>query len=152
MRIDVRDQDRRWLFDVEVDPLRPPAIVRGPGAKPAEVYLKWDQALDDRQQLRRCPVCGCRELFVRKDFPQLLGLLLVVATASGAILLFLLNRAKWAYGLLAAMVVADVVLSLAAGRCLVCYRCRSEFRGIEIPRDQAGWDLAIGDKYRAGQS
>ena len=31
--------------------------------------------------LTQCPACGCRELFIRKNFPQKLGLAIVIAGA-----------------------------------------------------------------------
>ena len=42
----------------------------------------------------------------------------------------------------------DALIYLFAGRCLVCYRCRSEFRNLPISQSQLGWDLSTGEKYR----
>ena len=51
-------------------------------------------------------------------------------------------------GLLALVVLIDAIIYFFAGRCLVCYRCRTEFRDTPIRADQPGWELATGEKYR----
>ncbi len=134
----------------------PPAVVRpntGAAATNApgngtDVYLDWDRAVDDEGHLRRCPVCGCRELFVRKDFPQVTGFVVVVAAAVVSMILFGAGEVTAALAVLAAVVVIDFVVFFFTGKTLVCYRCRSEFRDLPIRRDHPGWDLAIGEKYR----
>ena len=113
-----------------------------------EVELRWEGVLDAQGHVRRCPVCGCRELFVRKDFPQGLGLLLVMFSAATVLVLFAVGYVLWGWCVLIGLAVIDAVIWFAVGRCLVCYRCRSEFRDVSIPSDQPGWDLAIGEKYR----
>jgi len=151
VRIDIRNLARKRLFTVEVDASRPPTVVKGPAdshAEGQEVFLNWDRAMDDEGHLRRCPICGCRELFVRKDFPQLTGFAVVAMAAGMALYLFAVDLFFWAFGLMAAIVVLDVIIFFFTGRCLVCYRCRSEFRDLPIRKDHPGWDLAIGEKYR----
>jgi len=151
VRIDLRSLDRKRLFRVEVNPEHPPSVVQGPPETDyagKEVFLDWDRALDDEDHLRRCPVCGCRELFVRRDFPQVTGFVVVVLAA--VISLVLLGRGSpvLAVAVLAAVVLIDVAFFFFTGRCLVCYRCRSEYRNLPIPKDHPGWDLAVGEKYR----
>lgn len=169
VKIDVHNERRERLFRVEVDAADPPSVVKPPsdgrangdretpapgdatadGDQPREMYLDWDQAIDDLGHLRRCPVCGCRELFARKDFPQVTGFVIVVLAALVAMWLFVGARQVIAgLGVLAAVALIDAVVYLFAGRCLVCYRCRSEFRDTPIRKDHPGWELAIGEKYR----
>ena len=139
------------MFTATVDTAKPPTVVKGPAhsdAEGQEVFLNWDRAMDDEGHLRRCPVCGCRELFVRKDFPQLTGFAIVIMAAGIALYLFKEQYLLPAVLLLAGVVIADVVIHFFTGRCLVCYRCRSEFRDLPIRKDHPGWDLAIGEKYR----
>ena len=78
VRINLRDQHRRRQFNTEVDLQNPPAVVKPPQGDGAEICLQWDQAIDDQGHLRHCPACGCRELFARKDFPQVVGLLIMM--------------------------------------------------------------------------
>ena len=110
------------------------------------------QTIDDEMHLRRCPVCGCRELFVRKDFPQVTGFLIVVLAAVLSIVLFGIRAVKWGFAVLGVVALIDAMIFLFAGKCLVCYRCRSEFRGLDIRKDHPGWELAIGEKYRRAQN
>ncbi|MEX0777250.1 MAG: hypothetical protein WD042_16220 [Phycisphaeraceae bacterium] len=148
MRIDLRNLQRKRLFQVTVDTATPPPIVKAPEGHGQDVYLEWSSAFDDHGHLRRCPVCGCRELFVRKDFPQVTGFILVVLAALLSMVLFGIRQVFAAVVVLMVLVLVDAVIYFFAGRCLVCYRCRSEFRQLPIREDHPGWDLAVGEKYR----
>ena len=77
----------------------------------------------DGGQLCRCLVCPSTDLFVRKDFPQRLG---VGVVALGIIA----SSVAWAYSLpivtfaiLFATALVDVVLYLIVPDALMCYRC-----------------------------
>ena len=99
--------------------------------------------------LTSCPACGCRDLFVRKDFPQKLGLGIVVA--AGAAFLALAARPRTFYLGVWVLVVAaavDAVLYLFVRRVTVCYRCRAEFRDVPTNPDHGGFELAVAEKYR----
>lgn len=159
MRIDIRNLKREPLFTVEVDDKDPPSAVK-PSASalaeprgalpplPSEVYLEWDSTIDDLGHLRRCPVCGCRELFVRKDFPQVTGFAIIVLAGILSMVLVGFRQVVWAVGILIAVAIIDAAIYLFTGRCLVCYRCRSEFRKLPIRKDHPTWELAVGEKYR----
>ena len=99
--------------------------------------------------LKTCPECGCRDLFVRKDFPQKVGLAVVVVAALGFVVLSA-RRTTMYLGvlvLLAAFVV-DAVLYLFVPKVTVCYRCRGEFRGVPVNPEHEGFELAVAEKYR----
>lgn len=104
-----------------------------------------------KEVISACPKCGCRDLFVRKDFPQKVGLGLVI----GAAVAFLALAARpgtfyvGVWVLIGAMVV-DAILFLMVGKVTVCYRCRAEHRGPVNP-EHGGFDLATGEKYRGEQ-
>jgi len=106
---------------------------------PAESWCQNDR-------VERCPCCGGREFFVRKDFPQRLGLaLVVVAGLAGFILL---QRHPFAAAcVLGGVVLLDALLYLVVGRVTVCYRCRAELRGTAEHPDHRGFDLATAEKY-----
>lgn len=99
--------------------------------------------------LDACPACGCRDLFVRKDFPQKLGMTIVVLAAV-SFLVLAANPRTFMYGVwvLAGAVVVDAVLYLAVGKVTVCYRCRAEDREHPINPAHEGFELAIAEKYR----
>ena len=98
----------------------------------------------------QCPRCGCRDLFIRKDFPQKLGLSLVII-AGVAFLILAAWRHTFFIGavILAVAALVDAVIYMLVGRLTVCYRCRAEFRGPINPQHD-GFELATNEKYRHG--
>ena len=101
------------------------------------------------EPLKSCPKCGCADLFVRKDFPQKLGLAIVV----GASLTFLVLASRPRYFYVGALVlvvavIVDAIIYLLVGKVTVCYRCRAEFRGAPINPAHEGFELAVAEKYR----
>ena len=168
MIIDVHNSERQRQFRVTVDAKDPPPVVKVPeagstpsdtptsgnaktGAPAKDLYLEWDGAFDDQQHLRRCPVCGCKELFARKDFPQVTGFAIVLAAAVIAVALFGTRNVFLGLVVLGVVVIIDAIIYLFAGKCLVCYRCRSEYRDTPIRKGHPGWELATGEKYRQAE-
>lgn len=98
--------------------------------------------------INRCLSCGCEDLFIRKDFPQRLGLALVVLAGLASCVFFAYGRLLWALGILAGMVLLDWLIYLFVGKLTVCYRCRAEFRDIPLNPDHEGFDLATAEKFR----
>ena len=93
-----------------------------------------------------CAVCGCRELFVRKDFPQRLGLAIVVIFGLAAIYFFR-TSVLLAWGVLAAAVLVDLMIYAFLGRVTACYACRGEYRRCRLNPAHEGFDLATSEKY-----
>lgn len=147
MKINLRNLKRERLFRAELENDKPASIVRDPEDPKREIYLNWDSAFDDNGTLRRCPVCGCRELFVRKDFPQVTGFVIVIVAALVSMFMMGLDQIIPAMAVLGIVVVIDLAVFFFTGKCLVCYRCRSEFRDTPIGDDHPKWDLPTGEKY-----
>jgi hypothetical protein len=104
----------------------------------------------DPAPLTTCPHCGCRDLFIRKDFPQKIGLTLVVLAAVTFLVLAAARASFWIGALvLVGATAIDAVLYLVVPKITVCYRCRAEFRDVPINPEHEGYELAIGEKYRA---
>ena len=99
--------------------------------------------------LTACPRCGCRDLFVRKDFPQKTGLAVVVV-AGLAFLVLAARRDTFYLGVwvLLAAVLVDAVLYLLVPRVTTCYRCRADFRGVPLNPAHGPFELAVAEKYR----
>src|SRR3982750_2203259 len=99
--------------------------------------------------ITQCPNCNCRDLFVRKDFPQKLGLF-IVFSAAGAFLILAASRTHFYLGATVLLVAAaiDAALYVFVPKITVCYRCRAEFRDRPINPEHHGFGLAIGEKYR----
>ena len=98
--------------------------------------------------LQHCLVCPSKELFVRKDFPQRLGVTIV---AFG----FVISSFFWAYhmviatfGVLLLTALIDVVLYLTMGNVLECYRCHAQYRGLPGFDDYDQFDLEAYEKHR----
>ena len=99
--------------------------------------------------LTACPRCHCTDLFVRRDFPQKLGLTVVVA--AGLTFLILAAVPRYFYLgviVLAVAALADAAIYLFVGKVTVCYRCRAEFRDVPVNQEHEGFELAIAEKYR----
>jgi hypothetical protein len=101
------------------------------------------------EPLSICPACGCRDLFIRKDFPQKLGLAVVIL--AGVLFLILAARpATFFIGVwvLVVSVLVDGVLFFFVPKITVCYRCRAEFRGRPLNPAHGPFELAVAEKYR----
>jgi hypothetical protein len=148
MRIDLNNLQREPLGRVEIDLTHPQSQAHPPNVSEHGIPLDWDNALDSQGVLQHCPACGCRELFARKDFPQRVGLAIVVLGAAAAVVMFAIGYVIWGFAVMGSVALADLLISPFVKRCVVCYRCRSEFRNLKIPRNHPAWDLATGEKYR----
>src|SRR6187397_585286 len=84
MRIELRDENRRRIGRIEIDPALRPTRVSIVGS-PREVFLSWDTAVDDAGRLRRCVACECPELYRSKAFPQITGIVVFLAFAGAVI-------------------------------------------------------------------
>lgn len=108
-------------------------------------------AQTEAKSLDACPQCGCADLFIRKDFPQKLGLG-IVFVAGIAFLWLASSRNHFYLGAIVLLAAAfvDAVLYWFVPRITVCYRCRAEFRDLPINPAHEGFELAIAEKYRSG--
>ena len=134
------------VAQIELEPLEG----AGDSIECPRCHVKHPVALDSsiraEQRLGQCPLCGCREFFIRKDFPQRLGLVIVVVSAAISVATLSSNLAV-SWGVLAAAVLIDLALYLVVGKVTVCYACRAEFRGAAINPEHHGFDLARSEKY-----
>lgn len=101
------------------------------------------------QPLETCPSCGCPDLFIRKDFPQKIGLSIVVIAA--LVFLILASNPHTFYlgaWVLVGAAVVDALLYCFVPKITICYRCRAEFRDAPINSRHGGFELSVGEKYR----
>jgi hypothetical protein len=101
------------------------------------------------QPISSCPACNCRDLFIRKRFPQKLGLAIIIAAAIA--FLILAARPHTFYiglGILIAVSILDLLLFPFFGNTTVCYRCRKDFPRTPLNPDHGPFDLATAEKYR----
>lgn len=99
-------------------------------------------------QLQRCLVCPSHDLFVRKDFPQRLGVAIVVIGFAISCVTWNFYWTKLTFAVLFATAIIDFVLFAIVGESLTCYRCGAQYRGIEGLKNRQGFDLEIHERYR----
>ncbi|MGI9428659.1 MAG: hypothetical protein ACR2NM_08385 [Bythopirellula sp.] len=99
-------------------------------------------------RVQRCLVCPSTDLFVRKDFPQRLGVGLVVIGIVGSSIAWYYSNVFWTFGILFATALIDVILYMMVGDALMCYRCQAQYRGVEEMDSHGQFDLETHEKYR----
>lgn len=111
-----------------------------------DIALRAADALSNDGSLDRCPVCESREMYFRKDFPQGLGVSVVVIAAVAS---FWLLKSHWfaSWAVLLIAVAIDVLLYRFVGFVTCCYRCKAEFRDVARNQAHGGFDLATAEKY-----
>jgi hypothetical protein len=103
-------------------------------------------SIRDRNMVEQCAVCGGRELFIRKDFPQRLGAAIVIVFGLAAIYAFTFN-VLIGWSILASAVVLDLLIYFVIGKVTACYACRAEYRKCLLNPAHEGFDLATSEKY-----
>lgn len=98
--------------------------------------------------LKQCLVCGSQDLFVRKDFPQRLGVGIVVVGFIASSIAWSQYMTYLTFAILFATAAIDVVLYLLMGEALVCYRCHAEYRMVEGLQHHEGFNLETHERYR----
>jgi hypothetical protein len=102
----------------------------------------------DGQQIRRCLVCPSTELFARKDFPQRLGVALVVIGFVGSSIAWFNYQVLLTFTILFVTALVDLVLYIVMGESLTCYRCHAQYRGFDEIERHGGFDLETHERYR----
>jgi hypothetical protein len=101
-----------------------------------------DGKLDEKGCVAKCFICGCEEFYQQKDFNTKLGLWLIVLMVALALIF---NR--WFMQILIVFAVLDLALYFGLGNILLCYQCRSIYRGFPISDKVEGFDLKVHDRY-----
>jgi hypothetical protein len=99
-------------------------------------------------RLQRCFVCPSRDIYVRKDFPQRLGVMIVVLGFAASSITWAYSRPIWTYAILFATALVDVVLYLVMPNALACYHCGALYRGLPHSERYEGFDLETHERHR----
>ena len=147
MRVVVRQLNHQRMGEVHIEDGEMPSRVTITDSG-QDVFLDWESACDDSDQLRRCIVCGSDDLFRHRTLPQITPIVIVLAFALSLIgvLGFVTDLA-----LLIAMtgvLVVDIMILFVARTDLICYRCRSRYRDLTIAEYHGRWDRAVAARYR----
>ena len=129
----------RQQFDASTAALRCPACSQEIKAPPGAV---------EGRRVTRCLVCPSTDLFVRKDFPQRVGVLIVAVGIVGSSIAWYYANLAWTFGILFATALADLALFALVGNALMCYRCGALYRGAEEMDAHGQFNLETHEKYR----
>ena len=145
MLVDLRTINGDRLGRVEIDPEARPTRIQPPDSE-RDLYLEWDNAVDDAGHLRRCVVCGGSQLYRSRSLPQFTPFVVVLAFAGTALALLGYATEWWILGLLGLVLVIDIgILAVAKSR-LSCYQCGSVYRKLRIARYHRPWDRSVAER------
>ncbi len=107
------------------------------------------QAKDVAQgHLRRCLVCPSDDLYVRKDFPQKLGLWIVVLGFAASCVTWYFRQVIATFAILFGTAGLDLLLYLLFGNVLTCYRCHALYRGVRNLDRHGPFQLEVHERHR----
>ena len=104
----------------------------------------------DHSQLVACPFCDTADLYAQKDFPQALGLAIVIVQFAISTVFWYYEMPIATYSVLIASALLDWALYPRVPDVTICYRCSCQVRGEGSNPDKRFqlFDLAIGERYR----
>lgn len=100
------------------------------------------------ERVERCLVCPSTDLFARKDFPQQLGVALVLIGFVASSIAWAYYQVFWTFAILFSTALVDLVLYLVMGESLTCYRCHAQYRGTKDIERHGAFDLETHERYR----
>ncbi len=100
--------------------------------------------------LSSCAWCSTDDLYIQKDFPQGLGLGIIIAGFVISTVFWWLYQPIPAFAVLLLTALLDLALYYLVPDVTICYRCLAQHRGPgSNPAGRfAPFDLAIGERYR----
>ena len=125
-------------------------------ALPVDQSCDWECAACDHRlhlsaaepNLPVCVVCGNHELYKKKDFPQSLGMAILVSACVLSTLSYYWYEKWWTWSFLIGSALIDGVMYLMVRDVLVCYRCQAHFRGFLASDGHQPFEIGIGERYR----
>lgn len=105
------------------------------------------QEVIESSEVTDCLICQSHDLFVRKDFPQRLGVSLVVIGLIASCYAWYHHQIFLTFGILFTTAAIDVVLYLLVSDALVCYCCGAHYRRCTLI-DHKGFSLETHERYR----
>jgi hypothetical protein len=99
-------------------------------------------------QIHRCLVCPSTDLFLRKDFPQKLGVGLVIIGFVASSIAWANYMVTTTFAILFVTALVDLVLYVTMGESLTCYRCQAQYSGFRDGAIHGGFDLETHERFR----
>jgi hypothetical protein len=100
----------------------------------------------------RCLVCPSEELFLRKDFPQRLGVTIVAVGLAASCIPWYFHNWYGTFAILFATALIDVALYVTMGDMLQCYRCQAQYRGVPGLDRHDAFSLETHERHRQQQA
>ncbi len=104
--------------------------------------------LQQRSHPTACLACGCRDLWRRKNFPQQLGVAMVVLAAVLSTIAWAKHEPLWAFGILMAAAAFDMLLFAFMPDVLVCYRCGARYLKFDPAGVTPHFSLETAERHR----
>ena len=95
-----------------------------------------------------CVVCGCHELYKKKDFPHWVGMTILVTACLASVYTYFWYEKWLTWAILIGSAIVDGVLYLMVGDAVVCYRCEAHYRGFKAGDAHQPFELTVGERYR----
>ena len=109
-------------------------------AVPADVFSQGE--------ILECLICPCKELYLRKDFSQRLGVLIIAIGIFASSVTWFYHMIYTTFGILFASALLDVGVYLFVGNLLQCYRCHAEYRSLVGIDDGKPFSLETHERHR----
>jgi len=127
-----------------------------PAVTPIDHACDWQcSACDHRlhmnaaeRALPNCLVCGNHELYKQKDFPQWLGMTILLVAVVLSTITYYSYEKWWSWSFLIGSAIIDGAMYLMVGDVIVCYRCQAHYRGFTATDAHQPFEIAIGERYR----
>jgi DNA-directed RNA polymerase subunit RPC12/RpoP len=145
MSLSVRYACPKCEHEVQTDVPEAAEVIACPECR-GEIVLPQGAYADGR--LHRCLVCPSVDLFARKDFPQRVGVTIVVLGFVISCITWNFYLTYWTFAVLFATAAIDVLLWFVVPNCLNCYRCDAQYRGLRGLDQYQGFDLETHERYR----
>ena len=113
---------------------------------PTQLDIPAGAIVDGR--LCRCLACPSTELFVRKDFPQSLGVAIVAFGVITSSIAWYFRWVNAAFAMLFLSALIDVILYQIVGQALVCYRCNAHYRLLDGLDGHEPFNLETHERFR----
>jgi hypothetical protein len=102
----------------------------------------------DAGKINHCLACPSVDLFVRKDFPQRLGVTLVTIGLLGSCVAWAYGQVLWTFAVLFATALVDVLLYVLVPNALMCYRCGAMYRSVQNMEEHGSFNLETHERHR----
>ena len=99
-------------------------------------------------RIKRCVMCPSKELYIRKNFPQQLGVTIVAIGFALSCIPWYFHNWYGTFAILFTTAIIDLVLYLMMGNVLQCYRCHAIYRGLTGLDHYEPFDLEIHERHR----